>query len=736
MSTTPCLQTQQTKLFKLKTAAARRSPRNRDNVDERIWRLMVPPIYGQRQTDHEVQSNARNSNSVKLVTNASQWHKIRTRGRRRKGRIVSFAGNSERQGFVCSRYPLPKNQKSVRLYCKRNERGSLPPCCPSCYRPCCPPQPPDPCVLPPKPPKDERLFWMSMALLCAAGGMVVYAKRDPEFRCKVSGYIPYFNTLVAVVFQENQTYGETLCKISNWFAATFRALYKAMFKPKSCPPREEPCKKRQIEESAKESSDSPEKEKEKEPSVCDNYVEIATKDIMEITKYLKETVEAAVGGWAQARDATVNYNNCLDFAMSDFKMARLADMRDAQKNRDKSVPIGSAAAKEYTKKIENFMCCLTTGLDVPQSVKDAAFKLINEHLTKIRATRKEFEDAYKLSLMNDILLQKVETLMNKFTSEVSNMYPEINYETNLHIKGDPDLLVFHTYKYVMEQLEEACSVYTNLNERINKEIFRSLPQDDAKKKERDRMIEGKVGAKKGEMDAEYNKRLAGLKQRTEEELKEKQKSILAENQKRLDAIYQKRYDELFEEFNRIVTQKVNLAKASFDAELADMQEKLEKLQQILEDQLRREKENEKARCLWAAAAGLLAATQRGGDRVSIKREIKAIRDAAGDDDKLVAQLLKAIPCSVRQRGVVPESTLRRKFPAILALFADGEHSAQGGAGERRRFADAHLFGILDSVHAADSQASAAVAVLQSNISHVADRAIQTGFISFFMRNVR
>ncbi|GBP62612.1 hypothetical protein EVAR_46451_1 [Eumeta japonica] len=53
-----------------------------------------------------VQYNARNSASVKSVTKASQWRKIETQGRRRKGRrmlnlrITSIAGNSELQNFA------------------------------------------------------------------------------------------------------------------------------------------------------------------------------------------------------------------------------------------------------------------------------------------------------------------------------------------------------------------------------------------------------------------------------------------------------------------------------------------------------------------------------------------------------------------------------------------------------------------------------------------------------------
>ncbi|GBP30471.1 Sodium-coupled monocarboxylate transporter 1 [Eumeta japonica] len=60
---------------------------------------------------HEItiQYNTRNSAAVKLITKATRWLKLGTRGRRKKGRgasnlrITSFAGNSERQKFMyCS----------------------------------------------------------------------------------------------------------------------------------------------------------------------------------------------------------------------------------------------------------------------------------------------------------------------------------------------------------------------------------------------------------------------------------------------------------------------------------------------------------------------------------------------------------------------------------------------------------------------------------------------------------
>ncbi|GBP91668.1 hypothetical protein EVAR_77465_1 [Eumeta japonica] len=64
----------------------------------------MEPIGFQR-----VEYNARNSAAVKLVTNGSQWRKIDTRGRRRKGRgalnlrTALFARNPERQSFLhCS----------------------------------------------------------------------------------------------------------------------------------------------------------------------------------------------------------------------------------------------------------------------------------------------------------------------------------------------------------------------------------------------------------------------------------------------------------------------------------------------------------------------------------------------------------------------------------------------------------------------------------------------------------
>ncbi|GBP95928.1 hypothetical protein EVAR_67416_1 [Eumeta japonica] len=65
-----------------------------------------------RHDIHEVQK-LRNSAAVKLVTNASQWRKIETRRRTKKGRgalylrIASFPGNAERQSFMHYRYVSP-----------------------------------------------------------------------------------------------------------------------------------------------------------------------------------------------------------------------------------------------------------------------------------------------------------------------------------------------------------------------------------------------------------------------------------------------------------------------------------------------------------------------------------------------------------------------------------------------------------------------------------------------------
>ncbi|GBP65654.1 hypothetical protein EVAR_53464_1 [Eumeta japonica] len=69
--------------------------------DIRVCRVPINGRYNQT-----VQYNARNSAAVKLVTKASQWRIIGTRGRRREcrgalnRRIASLAGNSEWQSFV------------------------------------------------------------------------------------------------------------------------------------------------------------------------------------------------------------------------------------------------------------------------------------------------------------------------------------------------------------------------------------------------------------------------------------------------------------------------------------------------------------------------------------------------------------------------------------------------------------------------------------------------------------
>ncbi|GBP43034.1 Protein mini spindles [Eumeta japonica] len=75
----------------------------RDNIDinnENEEKSHLVFLERLRVLQYYLQYNARNSVAVKLVTKASQWRKIATQGRRRKGRGALNLRNSERQSFA------------------------------------------------------------------------------------------------------------------------------------------------------------------------------------------------------------------------------------------------------------------------------------------------------------------------------------------------------------------------------------------------------------------------------------------------------------------------------------------------------------------------------------------------------------------------------------------------------------------------------------------------------------
>ncbi|KAH9628512.1 hypothetical protein HF086_011899, partial [Spodoptera exigua] len=178
-----------------------------------------------------------------------------------------------------SRFPTSYNYKSMR------ERD-----------PC--PIPPPP---PPPPPKDDRFIWGTITLLLLAGGFVVYAKGSPEIRDWLTLNAPWFDDLIAILYQENMTYGE--------FAVTciddtkrFIERMTGTNKPKKC----------SLEGGEVLNYDVPEEPKNTDENeiVCKpEPPPVVTQNICEIERCMVDLGETVLNNYNTAKEACIFYNS-------------------------------------------------------------------------------------------------------------------------------------------------------------------------------------------------------------------------------------------------------------------------------------------------------------------------------------------------------------------------------------------------------------------------------------------
>ncbi|CAH2217565.1 jg10687 [Pararge aegeria aegeria] len=175
------------------------------------------------------------------------------------------------------------------------------------------------------------------------------------------------------------------------------------------------------------------------------------------------------------------------------------------------------------------------------------------------------------------------------------------------------------------------------------------------------MLQSVLRQKRAEMDREFQKRYADQRQENDRKAQYALKRQLERHQETLDRRLTEKEEEATIKLNKLVDDRVAYEKHQFAVQLKEMAVKLTLVQDKLNARLKIERDTRRSQDLWVAGASLLAATKKGDPYVNVDKELRAIERASGDGDKLVSSVLKAIPGSVREKGLVPESVLKTKY---------------------------------------------------------------------------
>ncbi|XP_068625460.1 MICOS complex subunit Mic60-like isoform X4 [Battus philenor] len=387
-----------------------------------------------------------------------------------------------------------------------------------------------------------------------------------------------------------------------------------------------------------------------------------TKDICEVEACLKDLYETTINNYETAKAACAYYNQLVEDTMTDFSVPKLKDLYKAMNERMELVKVSLRNASEAQEGMGELTRYMECGIQAPQEAIEKTKEMLSVCSDKMMTACIQFQWENDKALVRDRQWQMVESKIDRYTEENEVILPGVHYAQNkLKLTGDSDLLLYHTYRYKRQLEDELNEAVAGLRERVNRAVEDTPPNNEKEQKDRNSFLESTLKEQRAQMDKDFKTREEDLKKRNEDLLKDALRKQLQRHQETLDKKLAQREEEATAKLDRMVAEKVAAEKKIFAQQRSEMAAKLKILENKLAAHLKAEKETKRSQELWAAATSLLAATKKGCPCIAVDKELKAIQKASGGEDKLVATVMKSIPKTVWNYGVVPESVLKANY---------------------------------------------------------------------------
>ncbi|KPJ08950.1 Putative mitochondrial inner membrane protein [Papilio machaon] len=439
----------------------------------------------------------------------------------------------------------------------------------------------DPCPLPPPPPKpkekDDRLIWGTVFLATLAGAFAYYAKQSPQTRDWLTIYAPWFDDMIAVIFQENMSYKEYM----NECIESFKKYIHMDEKTDVCKIEEPPKAIPTVPEKPKEIM-QPVKEVIEQPPCVRLPPPVLTKDICEVESCLKDLFETVINNYDTAKAACVYYCQAVDDTMNDFSMPKLKELRKAMEERMDLVRVSIQNALEAQEGMEELTRYLECGVQALPEAIEKTKEMMEQCQEKIKAMLIQYQWENDKALVRDRQWQMVETYIDKYTEENETLIPGLHYTHNkLRMDGDPDLLLYHTYRYKRDLEDELQEVVSGMKERADRAVDTIRSEDEKTERERKLVLENLTKLKRLELEKDFKTREENLKKKNEDMLKDALRKQLQRHEEMLEKKLKQREIEATAKLKQMVADKVAAEKRLFAKQRTEMAAKLK----ILEDKL-------------------------------------------------------------------------------------------------------------------------------------------------------
>ncbi|KAI5645668.1 mitochondrial inner membrane protein domain-containing protein [Phthorimaea operculella] len=512
--------------------------------------------------------------------------------------------------------------------------------------------------------KSRKFLFGLIGATIAIGAGCVYAKENQNVRNWLQNNAPWADNFVAVVYQEKMSYLDfTVDKAGKLSTAVTGFLFgkegvePMEFQQQAEQDLDKDAKKGFQPKSYKSTVVQTEKCDPAEPP----KVEVP-KDAVEHEKNMHKYTRIAIDNYKQAIKLTHDYNKMIDKIINCTPPAPhlFTALKGLRTEKDKVI-------KEATDAAAKAMCSLTS---LDNMIKENSIVAPPERLTQtkrfITALRTDLDKAeteYKTEAakgeLTDKYWQKIEAARTMFMNELQALFPNVDLCANkLDVQGDIDLFILYCVNQIQLLQNGIAEMQTILEAKINKAIECMDDKTIIEAKVQELVMKERL-AKEIEFQKKTLRLQAEELKRHRQELHkqfEMQEKIAQQKIAKIEA-------ETNTKANKKASEEIEKERVKFKKELAAIAGKLKALEQTLKQRAAAEQEARRAQSIWAAAEALLQATRRGTTRTSVDNELKAL-EKAGEKDKLVQTVLKAIPADVKQQGIITEKALKDRFDVL------------------------------------------------------------------------
>ncbi|XP_028047947.1 MICOS complex subunit Mic60 isoform X2 [Monomorium pharaonis] len=551
-------------------------------------------------------------------------------------------------------------------------------------------------------------------------GILTYAKRDPEFRATLEGWIPGTDKAVRVIFLEDSNYLDAVFTFFETLKQTILGVFikettpesgqtriqytkvveyippKPAFKPlveqKEVPINKNSEKKNAEIRVSKEKGEKVDVVVEKTSSPPKTVRdELIPQNLIELETYCGEAAAKAITAYHKAVSALEEYNRdvikVIESAGTTINAAVWQRLKEATEQRKQSVQEAEQHAKDALDSLKRMFNLIDDPLlEAAAHMKTAAKRNIRKVMDDVDEAKKKYTEELQSSNIVERYWKQVHTARENFNEELQILFPNINiHDRKLSVSEEAfDLFVLHMYHKV-NNLQKELEKLRTINEAKVKTALRATG-DDATQEKLDALIGLAVDQERLALEDKHAKKLLTEQKKLDDEMRRQlklQSEIHADHLREALSVKEQETQRMLQ---RALNEQADADSIKYKTQLAEVVGRSRAVTTALKARMEEEKGASNVQILWAACQALARTVKimplgapKDKPIKPLESEMKAVVKAAPKEDPLVCAAIQSIPEEAAKRGVFAEDTLRERFLKVESVARRLAMVPEGGA---------------------------------------------------------